>query len=109
MVNNIYPDRNFVLNTISNGYYREFEGDKRLTASEIAEIKTKMYKIIDADIPFIRKEILTRKLLNCLKIVASTKQLLKGRKHMYSSVYWLEDHADGFYVIFSPINQVLNF
>ena len=43
-----------------------------------------MYKIIDADIPFIRKEILTEKLLNCLKNGSINKaKLLKGRKHMY--------------------------
>ncbi|MGI6478251.1 MAG: nucleoside kinase [Salinivirgaceae bacterium] len=105
-VNNIYPDRKLrIEHSISNGYYCEFEGDKkRLTASEIAEIKTEMYKIIDADIPFIRKEILTEEAVELFEKNGSINKakLLKGRKHMYSSVYWLEDHADYFYGFLAP-------
>jgi uridine kinase len=105
-VKNLYPERRLKIeHSVSNGYYCEFEDiEKELTVFEIIDILNEMKRIVDADIPFVREEILTQEAIELFeKNGYYNKALLfKTRKLMYTSVYWLQDYPDYFYGYLAP-------
>lgn len=55
-VNDIFPERKVVIHhSISKGLYCEIEGDKELTVDEVKKIENRMWEIVEAKIPFIKR------------------------------------------------------
>ncbi|HPD67657.1 MAG TPA: hypothetical protein PLI27_06240 [Ignavibacteriales bacterium] len=100
----LYPDAMLTIShPVSRGLFCEVE-NLEVTDEVILNIKNRMKELIDKDIPFVRKQIETDEVI---KLYEKYKQkekidLLKFRKHIYSSVYFLEDRPDYFYGFLVP-------
>lgn len=99
-VKNLYPAATLKIeHSISNGYYCELSNPKELSIAEIIGIQQEMQKIVYADIPFKHADILTTEAIELFEQYGYPDKalLLKTRKTMYSSVYWLDNLPDYFY------------
>ncbi len=100
-VKEVFPHVAFrVQNGISNGYFCELQGlEREITKADISALKNEMQTIIDKDIPFIKKAIITSYAVDLLvKQGLEDKALLfEQQGRMYSYLYFLKDQADYFY------------
>jgi len=101
-----YPSSMAVVkHSISQGLYCEIDGlEKPLTDEDVKDIKNRMKTIIDADIPFVRKEIETTeaiRIFNENKLFEKAK-LFKTRSLLYTSVYYLDKTVSYFYGALVP-------
>ncbi len=80
----------------SGGYYCEVMGRDPLTASELQALKEHMQKLVDADLPFERKEVPLQEAIEYFRLRGHEEQvrLLKYRKKDYLTLYRLGDHMD---------------
>ena len=80
----------------SGGYYCQVTGREQLTQPEIDALKTHMLKLIDADIPFERREIPLQEAIEYFrsKGYEDKVSLLKFRNKDYLTLYRLDDHMD---------------
>ncbi len=105
-VKNLYPNRRLTIqHSVSNGYYCEFYDEpKEISIPEIVDILTEMRRIVDADLPFVREEILTSEAIEIFRIQngEDKAKLFENRNLMYTSVYWLDGYADYFYGYLAP-------
>ncbi|MCK4662093.1 MAG: nucleoside kinase [Bacteroidales bacterium] len=91
--------------SVSKGYFCEIKGlDKELSIEMVFKISNRMKKIIKKNIPFKREEILTE---DAIKLFEKNKfyekvKLLKSRKSLYTSIYYLGDQIDYFYGYLVP-------
>ena len=103
---NLYPKAQLKIeHSISNGYYCEFANiEKPLTDTEIAQLRKEMKQIIDADIQFDHKKILTTEAIEIFEQngYADKALLLKTRKSMYSTIYKLDNLCNYFYGALVP-------
>jgi len=100
-VTKVLPDVQLrIQNGISNGYFCELNGLERdISEEDIGAIKQEMQAIIDHDLPFIKKDLLTEKAiqqLNSQKLFDKVK-LFDQQGHLYSHLYFLENLANNFY------------
>jgi uridine kinase len=100
-VTKVLPDVQLrIQNGISNGYFCELNGLERdISEEDIGAIKQEMQAIIDRDLPFIKKDLLTEKAiqqLNSQKLFDKVK-LFDQQGHLYSHLYFLENLANNFY------------
>jgi uridine kinase len=89
-----------IQNGISNGYFFELNGfDREITDSDVFTISQEMKSLIAADIPFIKKRILTTEAIELLKKQGLTEkaQLFEQQGNLFSSLYFLRDIANYFY------------
>ncbi len=89
-----------VQNAISNGYYCELNGlEQKISESDIFSIQQEMKILIDKNIPFIKKEMLTSNAVNLLKKQGLTEkaQLFEQQGRLYSSLYFLNQLGNYFY------------
>ncbi len=96
---------------VSNGvYYRIINKNFVLTPKKVFQIKEQMLRIIDADIPFIRKEIKTEKAIELFEAngLKEKTSLLRTRGNLYTSVYYLGNTVDYYYGYLVPSTSVLN-
>jgi len=100
-VNKITPKHKLkVEHSISNGYYCEFNNfNESIDIDTILSIGEEMRKIIDENIKFERKEILTTEAIKLFnKNGLKQKALLfEAKPNLYSSIYRLDDTIDYFY------------
>jgi uridine kinase len=85
---------------ISNGYFCELSGmDRQLTESDIFALKQEMKNTIDANIPFIKKELTTGKAVSLLKKqgLHEKADLYEQQGHLYSNLYFLNDLGNFLY------------
>ena len=105
-IKDIYPTAVLSIeHSISKGWYCEVSNSHLfLDATTIALIKKRMQEIIDMDLPFVRKEILTTEAIKIFEENAHHDKLLlfKTRNQLYSSVYHLEDAVNYFYGYLVP-------
>lgn len=100
----LYPDATLTIShPVSRGLFCEVE-NLEVTDEVVDKIKEKMKEIIDKNIPFIRKQLETDE---AIKLYEKYRQyekieLIKFRKHIYTSVYFLEDRPDYFYGFLVP-------
>lgn len=80
----------------SGGYYCQVAGRGQLSASEIEALKVHMQKLVEADLPFERREIPLTDAIEYFrsKGYEDKVQLLKHRKKDYLTLYRLDDHMD---------------
>jgi uridine kinase len=104
-VKDILPDASLKIeHSISKGLYCEIEDMKNIPVQTVLEIGERMRQIVDENIPFIRKEIPTE---DAIKIFEENHfhdkvKLFKTRTTLYTSVYYLGNHADYFYGFLVP-------
>ena len=85
---------------ISNGYYCELNGlGREITESDVFSIQQEMNALIEKDIPFIKKGMLTTEVVELLmqQGLEEKAQLFKQQGHLYSSLYFLNDLGNYFY------------
>ena len=98
---NVFPNAGIrIQNSISNGYFFELNGFERvITDSDVLAITHEMKSLINKDIPFIKKEMLTTDAVELLKQQGLNDKalLFEQRGSLYSSLYFLNDLANYFY------------
>lgn len=105
-VSDKYPSAMAVVkHSISHGLYCEIDGlEKSLTDEDVKDIRNRMSKIINADIPFVRKEIETTEAIKIFKEnkLLEKAKLFKTRSLFYTSVYYLDKTVSYFYGALVP-------
>uniref|UniRef100_UPI00321682B4 nucleoside kinase n=1 Tax=uncultured Draconibacterium sp. TaxID=1573823 RepID=UPI00321682B4 len=100
-VKEVFPHVSFkVQNGISNGYFCELPGlEREISESDIFSIKQEMNALIDADIPFVKKGIVTSAVVDLLirQGLDDKAQLFEQQGNLYSHLYFLKDLGDYFY------------
>ncbi len=89
-----------VQNGISNGYYCELDGlNKEITDSDIFSVTQEMNSLINQNIPFIKKEMLTSEVVNLLTSQGLNEKavLYEQQGRLYSELYFLKDVGNYFY------------
>ncbi len=85
---------------ISNGYFCELSGfGREITDRDTELIKAKMQELIDADIPFIKKNLPTPDAIDHLmqEGLEEKARLFEQKGHLFSSLYFLEELGNNFY------------
>lgn len=100
-VKEVFPHVAFrVQNGISNGYFCELNGlGREISESDIFAIKQEMQALIDEDLPFLKKGIITSAVIDLLmKQGLEEKALLfEQQGHLYTQLYFLKDLGNFFY------------
>ncbi len=100
-VKEVLPHVDFrVQNGISNGYFCELVGlEREISESDVFSIKQAMQELIDADIPFVKKDLLTPEAVDLLmkQGLEEKAQLINQQGHLYTHLYFLNDLADYLY------------
>jgi len=85
---------------ISNGYFCELTGfGREVTEPDILLIKKEMQKLIDNDIPFVKKGLLTENAVEHLmrEGLEEKAQLFEQKGHLFTSLYFLNELGNYFY------------
>ncbi len=85
---------------ISNGYFCELNGlGREINKRDISLITEEMQAVIDRDIPFLKKGMLTDKAVELLvkQGLEEKAQLFEQQGNLYSSLYFIDDLGDYFY------------
>ena len=95
--------------SIGNGYYCWFEGLEWINAGEVEALEKRMKEIVQADLPFVRKNMLTSEAVKAFKKDGLDDKVLlfKGRKQKHTSVYTLGENIGYFYGYLVPSTSVL--
>ena len=114
-VNDLLPGKNLKIDhAISNGIYCEIQGID-LNIEEhfelLMRIKERMFELVKADLPFIRKEYETEKAYEIFKKcgLIDKCELLETRTQVYTSVYQFDDIYDYFYGHLVPSSSYLKY
>lgn len=94
-VNRLYKDvKQGVGPAIENGFYQDFDIDKKITPEDLPKIEKEMQKIITEDLKF-KKEILSKdKALELYKNDPYKKELIKEMKDEEISIYRSAEYTD---------------
>ena len=85
---------------ISNGYFCEFTGfGREITGHDIELVREEMKSLIEKDIPFIKKDMLTETAVELLvqQGLEEKALLFEQQGDLYSSLYFLNDLGNYFY------------
>ncbi len=110
-LNDLYPGKRLCIqHSISNGHYCQVKHEESILTPEVIEqLKQRMTEIIDADLPFKRRERLTADVIEMFR-----KQGLKDKVRLHESInqlytvyYKLDDIVDSFYGPLVPSTGML--
>lgn len=90
---------------VSKGYYCELElPSMRLQPEHVKQIKERMQVLIDADLPFVKQEIVIEEAVELFRAnnYHHKERLFGYCPDLYTTVYYLEDHVDYFYGYLPP-------
>lgn len=94
----LYPDGILYVDhsVASGGYYCQVSGREPLSEAEIEALKSHIQKLIEADLPFERREVPLQEAIEYFRTKGYEDKvsLLKYRKKNYLTLYRLEDHMD---------------
>ncbi|WP_167605898.1 nucleoside kinase [Maribellus sediminis] len=100
-VKEVFPHVDFrVQNGISNGYFCELRGlEREISESDVFSIKQEMQALIDADLPFVKKDLLTTEAVDLLmkQGLEEKAQLIGQQGQLYTHLYFLNELADYLY------------
>lgn len=85
---------------ISKGYFCELNGlEREISESDIFSIQQEMKQIIQKDLPFIKKGLLTEEVVELLNKTGleDKAQLFEQQGHLYSFLYFLNGFSNYFY------------
>ena len=89
-----------IQNGISNGYFFELNGlDRPVTESDIITISQEMKSLVDRDIPFVKKRMLTTEAVELMREQGLNNKalLFEQQGRLYSSLYFLQNLGSYFY------------
>ena len=89
-----------IQNGISNGYFFELNGlEREITDSDIFTVTQEMKSLIEQDIPFIKKRMLTTEVIKLLRQqgLEEKAQLFEQQGNLFSSLYFLKNLTNYFY------------
>ena len=89
-----------IQNGISNGSFCELSGlEREISNSDVKEIIGEMEKLIDLDLPFVKKSMLTTEAVDLLmqQGLEEKAQLFEQQGKLFSSLYFLNGFANYFY------------
>lgn len=100
-VKEVFPHVDFrVQNGISNGYFCELRGlEREISESDVFSVKQEMQALIDADLPFVKKDLLTTEAVDLLmkQGLEEKAQLIGQQGQLYTHLYFLNELADYLY------------
>ncbi|MCQ2976184.1 MAG: nucleoside kinase [Bacteroidales bacterium] len=103
-----------IKHSISKGVYCELKTqdgqDYKPTLEEINEIKERMQIIVNNNLPFERKEVLSTKVAETFGKMGLNERvdIFKKRARLYSSMYYLENYCDYFYGYLAPTTGMIS-
>ena len=110
-LNDLYPGKRLCIqHSISNGHYCQIKHEEEfLTTEVIAQLKQRMTEIIDADMPFVRRERLTTDVIEMFRKqgLKDKVRLLEGFNQLYTVYYKLGDIIDSFFGPLVPSTGML--
>ena len=110
-VNDLFPGKRLCIqHSISNGHYCQIKHEEAfLTPEVIAQLKQRMTEIIDADIPFKRRERLTTDVIEMFRKqgLNDKVRLLESINQLYTIYYKLDDIIDSFFGPLVPSTGML--
>ena len=110
-LNDLYPGKRLCIqHSISNGHYCQIKHEEDfLSAEVIAQLKQRMTEIIEADLPFKRRERLTTDVIEMLRKqgLKDKVRLLEGFNQLYTVYYKLDDICDSFFGPLVPSTGML--
>ncbi len=89
---------------ISKGYYCRLYGDVEINTELAQKLRDKMQEIVNADLPFIRKEKLTTDVIKIFEAqgLNDKVQLLQSTQQLYTVYYQLGNLCDSYYGCLAP-------
>lgn len=110
-LNDLYPGKRLCIqHSISNGHYCQIKHEEDfLTPEVIAQLRQRMSEIIEADLPFKRRERLTTDVIEMFRKqgLKDKVRLLEGINQLYTVYYKLDDIIDSFYGPLVPSTGML--
>ena len=110
-VNDLFPGKRLCIqHSISNGHYCQIKHEEEfLTPEVISQLKQRMTEIIDADLPFKRRERLTTDVIEMFRKqgLNDKVRLLEGINQLYTVYYKLDDIIDSFFGPLVPSTGML--
>ena len=110
-LNDLYPGKRLCIqHSISNGHYCQIKHEEDiLTPEVIAQLKQRMTEIIEADLPFKRRERLTTDVIEMFRKqgLKDKVRLLEGFNQLYTVYYKLDDICDSFFGPLVPSTGML--
>lgn len=110
-IKDIYPEQDIIIKySIVGGKYCEFENpDFEVNETVVQNILQRMKEMVAADIPFVRKQMLTKEAIALYeeKKLLDKQRLLRHRNIFYTSVYYLEDMPNYFFGCLVPSTKYL--
>ena len=110
-LNDLYPGKRLCIqHSISNGHYCQIKHEEEfLTPEIITQLKQRMIEIIDADLPFVRRERLTTDVIEMFRKqgLKDKVRLLEGFNQLYTVYYKLDDIIDSFFGPLVPSTGML--
>ena len=110
-LNDLYPGKRLCIqHSISNGHYCQIKHEEDfLSAEVITQLKQRMTEIIEADLPFKRRERLTTDVIEMFRKqgLKDKVRLLEGFNQLYTVYYKLDDICDSFFGPLVPSTGML--
>ncbi len=110
-IDNLFPGARLrIEHSISRGYYCRMLGSVPVTDEIVRALKDEMRRIVDANLPFERKERLTRDVIGVFASqgLNDKVKLLSTSHQMYTVYYRLDGLADSYYGTLAPRTGLLN-
>ena len=110
-LNDLYPGKRLCIqHSISSGHYCQIKHEEQFLTPEIIEkLKQRMAEIIEADLPFKRRERLTTDVIEMFRKqgLMDKVRILEGINQLYTVYYKLDDIIDSFYGPLVPSTGML--
>ena len=110
-LNDLYPGKRLCIqHSISNGHYCQIKHEEEfLTPAIVGQLKQRMKEIIDADLPFKRRERLTTDVIEVFRKqgLVDKVRLLETVNQLYTVYYKLDDIIDSFFGPLVPSTGLL--
>ena len=110
-LNDLYPGKRLCIqHSISNGHYCQIKHEESfLTPEVIGQLKQRMAEIIDADMPFKRRERLTTDVIEMFRKqgLKDKVRILESVNQLYTIYYKLDNIIDSFYGPLVPSTGML--
>jgi len=104
-IDDLYPLSDLrIEHPISKGYYCAVNIGKKITQEDIDKIKARMHEIVDADIPFKRREAQSEEVVALFRSrrMEDKATLIESVGSVYSHYYLLDDKIDYYYGALAP-------
>ncbi len=111
-IKDIYPNSRLrIEHSVSKGHYCLTQGEELvINADTVMQIKERMMAIVEADMPFIRHEALTKDVIEIFRKnnLMDKVKLLDDNHKIYSTYYTLDGTVDSYYSALAPTSGAIS-